>query len=71
MFAGGIGENAATVRARICEGLGSLGIDLDHARNAGVEGVISSAAGRVAVRVIRTDEEVMIAGTVYCVLDLG
>ena len=36
VFAGGIGENAATVRARICEGLGFLGIELDHARNAGM-----------------------------------
>ena len=35
VFAGGIGENAAAVRARICEGLGFLGIDLDHARNTG------------------------------------
>jgi acetate kinase len=61
VFAGGIGENAAPVRARICEGLGFLGIALDEARNAAHEGVISAAGGRVTVRVIHTDEEVMIA----------
>jgi acetate kinase len=71
VFAGGIGENAPTVRARICEGLGFLGIELDEKRNAAGEGVISAAAGRVAVRVIRTDEECMIAGTVCRVLGLG
>ena len=71
VFAGGIGENAPAVRARICDGLGFLGIELDEERNAANEGVISTAAGRVAVRVIRTDEELMIARTVCRVLGLG
>jgi acetate kinase len=71
VFAGGIGENAPVVRARICDGLGFLGIELEEKRNAANEGVISTAAGRVAVRVIRTDEEQMIAETVCRVLDLG
>ena len=71
VFAGGIGENAAPVRERICDGLGFLGIKLDERRNAANEGVISAAAGRVAVRVIRTDEELMIAKTVCQVLGLG
>jgi acetate kinase len=75
VFAGGIGENAPTVRARICDGLGFLGIELEEKRNAANEGVISSdareAAGRVTVRVIRTDEELMIAKTVCQVLGLG
>jgi acetate kinase len=70
VFAGGIGENAPTVRARICDGLGFLGIDLDEKRNAANEGVISANASRVAVRVIHTDEEWMIANTVCRVLDL-
>jgi acetate kinase len=70
VFAGGIGENAPTVRARVCEGLGFLGIELEEKRNAANEGVISAAAGRVAVRVIRTDEERMIAKTVCRVLGL-
>ena len=71
VFAGGIGENAPTVRARICDGLGFLGIELDEQRNAVTDGVISAAASRVAVRVIRTDEEWMIAKTVYRVLGFG
>ena len=70
VFAGGIGENAPTVRARICAGLGFLGIELEEKRNAKNEGVISMAAGRVAVRVIHTDEEWMIANTVCRVLGL-
>lgn len=64
VFSGGIGENAAPVRARACEGLGFLGIELDEKRNLGNERVISSASSRVTVRVIPTDEESMIARTV-------
>lgn len=70
VFAGGIGENAPPVRARICDGLGFLGIELEEERNAANKGVISAAASRVAVRVIRTDEEQMIAKTVCRVLGL-
>ena len=71
VFAGGIGENAPAVRARICDGLGFLGIELEEKRNAANEGVISAAASRVAVRVIRTDEERMIARSVCRALGLG
>jgi len=61
VFAGGIGEHAAPVRARICEGLEFLGIEIDPARNAAHAPLISISSGRVAVRVIPTDEERMIA----------
>ena len=71
VFAGGIGENAPAVRARICDGLGFLGIELEAKRNAANEAVISAAASRVSVRVLRTDEERMIAKTVCRVLGLG
>ncbi len=71
VFAGGIGENASPVRARICEGLGFLGIELEEKRNATNEGLISAAASRVAVRVMHTDEESLIAQTVCRVLALG
>jgi acetate kinase len=71
VFAGGIGENAPLVRARICDGLGFLGIELNEMRNAETEGVISAADSRVTVRVIHTDEERMIAKTVCRVLGLG
>jgi len=64
VFAGGIGENAPVVRTRICEGLGFLGIELSEDRNSVTPGVISSAGSRVTVRVIHTDEELMIARSV-------
>ena len=70
VFSGGIGQNAPEVRARICDGLGFLGIELEEKRNSANESVISTAAGRVAVRVICTDEEWMIASTVFGVLGL-
>ncbi len=71
VFAGGIGEKAPVVRARSCEGLGFLGIELEEKRNAANEGVISTDTSRVTVRVIRTDEELMIAETVCDTLGLG
>ena len=70
VFAGGIGEKAAPVRERICSGLGFLGLELDPGRNAEDGPLISSDRSRVAVRVIRTDEEVMIARSVMQVLKL-
>jgi acetate kinase len=70
VFAAGIGEGAPTIRTRICDGLGFLGIELEEKRNAANEGVISTAASRVAVRVIHTDEEQMIARSVCHVLGL-
>ncbi len=70
VFSGGIGENAPAVRSRICDGLAFLGIELDEKSNAANAGVISATTGRITVRVIRTDEEWMIAKTVCRVLDL-
>ncbi|MEQ8667633.1 MAG: acetate/propionate family kinase [Pirellulales bacterium] len=64
VFAGGIGENSPQVRARICEGLDFLGIGLEEPRNMTNAEVISSAPLGVTVRVIRTDEESMIARSV-------
>lgn len=61
VFAGGIGENSPEVRARICQGLEFVGIELDRDRNHANESVISKAGGRATVRVIRTDEEIQIA----------
>ncbi len=70
VFSGGIGENAAEARWRICAGLGFLGIDLDGTRNADNAAVISASTGAVMVRVIRTDEESTIARSVCAVLGL-
>ena len=57
VFAGGIGENSAPIRERICDGLQFIGIELDSIRNHEHAPVISSDAGRVTVRVIPTDED--------------
>ena len=69
VFAGGIGENAPSVRSRICGGLEFLGIDLDQTRNAQNALLICPDASRVKVRVIHTDEELMIARSVVYVLN--
>src|SRR5690606_11840768 len=65
VFTGGIGENAAAVRARICAGLEWMGLELDPGRNAehagGREGRISVEGSRLAAWVIPTDEELLIA----------
>jgi acetate kinase len=71
VFAGGIGENAPLIRERICDGLGFLGIELNQKHNARNAPLISLDADRVKVRVIRTDEELMIARSVSRVLNLG
>lgn len=75
LFTAGIGENAAVIRARICEGLEWLGVELDAVRNdatvSGREGIISGPASRVEVWVVPTDEELLIArDTVRVVLGL-
>ena len=71
VFAGGIGENCPTLRARICEGLSFIGIELDKRRNARTAPVISKNSSRVTVRIIRTDEELMIARSVLRVCPLA
>jgi acetate kinase len=71
VFSAGIGENAPVIRERICDGLGCLGIQLDRRQNAKNAPLISRDAGRVKVRVIRTDEELMIARSVMRVLRIS
>ena len=71
VFSAGIGENSPRIRTRICDGLGFLGIEIDRRRNARNTGLISPTGGRVHVRVIRTNEELMIARSVSRVLELG
>jgi len=68
VFAGGIGEHAPPIRARICEGLGFLGVQIDESRNSTNAPVISREGTRPEVRMIRTDEESMIAKAVYRIL---
>lgn len=71
VFAGGIGENCPVVRSRICEGLEFLGIKLEEKRNNANAPVISEDTAKVVVRVIHTDEELMIAKTVRQILKLN
>ena len=71
VFAGGIGEKAPAIRARICASLQFLGVDIDARRNADAAGVISSSTGRVAVHVIPTNEAHVIAGHVRDLLARG
>jgi acetate kinase len=66
VFSGGIGENAAGIRERVCATLGFLGITLDPTRNA--EGAPLISTGPVAVRVIPTDEEAVVVAAVRTIL---
>ncbi|TAN62718.1 acetate/propionate family kinase [bacterium] len=61
VFTGGIGENAPYVRHAICDGLEYLGINIDEALNEKNETIISKTDGGVIVRVIKTNEELMVA----------
>jgi acetate kinase len=68
VFTAGIGSVAVSIRRRICEGLHFMGIRLDPARNDANAAIISSDDSRVTVRVIKTNEELMIARHTYKVL---
>ncbi|HEY2498870.1 MAG TPA: acetate/propionate family kinase [Candidatus Angelobacter sp.] len=61
IFTGGIGEHAGAVRAEICDGLDFLGIALDASANNGNAEIISALGSRCVVRVVETDEDLMIA----------
>jgi acetate kinase len=69
VFSGGIGENAYEVRTQICSGLQFLGIELDENKNAKNESIISIKNSNVCVRIIKTNEELMIAKDVCQVLN--
>ena len=70
VFAGGIGENAPIIRSSICEGLEFLGIELDEKQNEANAPVISTKKGKAVVRVIHTDEELMIAKTISQLINI-
>jgi acetate kinase len=65
VFSGGIGEHAPEVRRRVCNGLESLGVHLDQVRNTANSDVISGSDSPVTVRVIPTNEELMIAQAAF------
>ncbi len=68
IFSGGIGENSSIIRQSVCEGLAFLGIELEKKQNKLNAPLISPKKNRVAVRVIHTDEALMIAESVCHVL---
>ena len=70
VFSGGIGENSAPIRARICDGLACLGIDFDPVANEFPAPAITRDGSKVTALVIRTDEELHIARSV-CALIVG
>ncbi len=69
VFSGGIGEHSPEVRSMICNGLQFLGIELDEIKNINNAAVVSCDSSKVCVRVIQTNEEVMIAKTACNVLN--
>jgi acetate kinase len=71
VFTGGVGEHAAPIREKICAGLDYLGVQFHSNRNAANEGVISAENSRVVVRVIATDEDLVIARHVAALLTKG
>jgi acetate kinase len=71
VFAGGIGENSAALRARICAGLEYLGVHVDPGRNERNDAIISAPGAPATLRVIRTDEESVIAAATARVLGLN
>ena len=71
VFSAGIGQNSPVIRSRICTGLEFLGVTLDEARNGANAAVISTTGAPVVVRVIKTDEELMIARDVLKLLANG
>jgi len=68
IFTGGIGENAPSIRWRICENMEFLGIRLDSVRNDANEAIISNDRSPTTVRVMKTNEELMIARHTYKLL---
>jgi len=69
IFSGGVGEKSPEIRSRICESLGFLSIELDQENNADNASVISVVSKPVKVRVIPTNEEIVIATDTYSILD--
>jgi acetate kinase len=61
VFSGGIGENCESIRTRICDGLDFLGVSLNEASNSEHSSLISARGSKVAVYVIKTDEELLMA----------
>jgi acetate kinase len=68
VFTAGIGENSPVIRARVCEGLAWLGLEIDHDANARGHGRIAPTGGSPSVWVIPTDEEAVIAAATFALV---
>jgi acetate kinase len=68
VFTGGIGENSPAVRQRICQNLSFIGIHLDHQRNVANASIISVEKAPVTVRVMKTNEDLMIARHTFALI---
>ncbi len=68
VFSGGIGEHSPQVRSQVCDGLEFLGINIDEIKNMNNEAIISSFTSKVTVRVIATNEQMMMAEMVWEVM---
>jgi acetate kinase len=71
VFTGGIGYYSSEIRERICSGLGFLGVRIDHEKNMNRAGIISQDTSPVVVRVMETNEELMIVRQTRSVLEGG
>jgi acetate kinase len=71
VFTAGIGAHAASVRARICAGLSCFGLEIDAGRNAAHAPIVSRDGSAVVIRVMKTDEDQMLAGHARRVLSGG
>ena len=71
VFTAGIGTHAASIRARICEGLSCFGLEIDAGRNAEHAPIVSRDGSAVVIRVMKTDEDQMLAGHARRVLSDG
>jgi len=69
IFTGGIGENSTVIRERICKDLAFIGITLDKQKNLKNETFISCDSGKVIIRVMKTNEDLMMARLVCAVLN--
>jgi acetate kinase len=69
VFTGGIGEHAATIRARVCRDAAWLGVELDESANARQATCISPQGARASAWIIPTDENLMVARQAQRVLD--
>ena len=70
VFSGGIGEHSPEVRSQVCDGIKFLGIELDEIKNINNEAIISSTSSKVTVRVMPTNEQLMIPKMVCDILNI-